>query len=107
MRRFILTAALVLASAAAQADGARSLITQAPSDESAVESSAPKAEASAPKYVARPAAVATEAEQPKSEAKKPLAEKATPARRVEKPRRQREATEARVIQELNRHGIFW
>lgn len=106
MRKFILTAALVLASAAAQAGDTRSLITQA-SDESAVESSAPKAESSAPKYVARPAAVATEAEQPKSEAKKPVAEKATPARGVEKPRRQRDATEARVIRELNRHGIYW
>jgi hypothetical protein len=106
MRRFILTAALVLASAAAQAGDTRSLITQA-NDEQAVESSAAKAEASAPKYVARPAAVAAEAEQPKAEAKKPVAENAAPARRVEKPRRQREATEARVIRELNRHGIYW
>jgi hypothetical protein len=33
--------------------------------------------------------------------------KPSPDRRAEKPRRQRQSTEARVIYELHRHGIHW
>jgi hypothetical protein len=121
MRKFILISAIVLASATAQAGESRSL-TLAASDEptaaapakaaetpKAAEASqaieAPKAEA--PKYVERPAAVETKTEQPtatqsNAEPAKPVAEK-----RAEKPRRKRYWNEARIINELHRHGIYW
>lgn len=104
MRKFILIAALVLASTAAQA-GDR--ITQVPSEEPLAAEQRP---VEAPRYVARPAAVEKAAEQPKpekAEAKKPVAEKTIRASRTERPRRRDDITEARVIQELNRHGINW
>jgi hypothetical protein len=61
----------------------------------------------APAYVARPAAVGAATEAPKAEATKPVAEKASRTTNSEKPKRRRESTEARVIRELNRHGIYW
>jgi hypothetical protein len=61
----------------------------------------------APKFVARPAAVGTATETAKVESSKPVAEKSTQTTRVEKPKRRRETTEARVIRELHRHGIYW
>jgi hypothetical protein len=119
MRKFILIAAMVLASATAQAGAVRSL-TLASNDEPAVSSQpktvapsvtaqpveAPKAveapaAAPAPTYVARPAPVETAAPAPQAETTKLVAAK------VEQPRRQRSSTEARVIYELHRHGIYW
>jgi hypothetical protein len=109
MRKFILIAAMVLASTAVQARD--NLITQLPSEEPAASEQKP---VEAPKYVARPAAVDKAAEQPKSEAKyekaeakKPVAEKSYKASRTERPFRRDDITEARVIQELNRRGINW
>ena len=99
MRKFILIAAMVLVSATAQAAGTRGL-TLASNDQPAMVE--PKA-AEAPKYVDRPAPVSATAEQPKVEAAKPVAE--TP--KAEKPKRKRGSTEARVINELHRHGIYW
>ena len=83
----------------------------------------PKAEV--PKYVERPAvveprtetirtetnnvetskAVAPKVEQPAAEPARPVARKS--ASKSEKPRRTRYWTEARIIRELNRHGIYW
>jgi hypothetical protein len=104
MRKFILIAAMVFVSATAQAGGTRTLITQASNDEpAATEQKAVEA----PKYVDRPSAVDTTAEQPKADATKPVADKTTAAPKVEKPKRRRESTEARVIYELHRHGIYW
>lgn len=134
MRKFILIAGFVLASAAAQAaDRGLSLagneIATVAAPAKAVEGlktaeapqalEAPKAEA--PKYVERPAviepkteATKTEAtnaeakvEQPAAEPAKPLARKTASTPRSEKPRRKRYWTEARIIRELNRHGIYW
>ena len=112
MRKFILLAALVLASTAAQASDKISMITQLPSEEPAAATERKPVET--PKYVARPSAVDKAAEQPKSEAKseraeakRPVAEKTTRASRTERPRRRDDITEARVIQELNRRGINW
>ena len=119
MRKFILIAAMVLASATAQAGPMRGLtlasndlpagaeptkpVEQKPAETpKAVE--APAA-SEAPAYVARPAAVGTAAAVP--ETTKPVAEKAGRTSSAEKPKRQRESTEARVIRELNRHGIYW
>ena len=114
MRKFILIAAMVLVSASAQAGGTRGL-TMASNDEPPVAeqpkaAEAPKAEApkaDTPKFVERPAAVEPSPDQPKSDPTK--ADQAKPAsdKRVEKPKHKRESTEARVIYELHRHGIYW
>jgi hypothetical protein len=116
MRKFILITAMVLASATAQAGVSRGL-TLASNDEPAVVEQAKPVEASkaveatkpveAPKYIERPAAVDTKAESPKTDAMKPVAEKDAQPLKAEKPKRQRETTEARVIYELHRHGIYW
>jgi hypothetical protein len=109
MRKFILIAAMVLISASAQAGVSRGL-TMASNDEQVVAdkpkiAETPKAEApkaDAPKFVERPAAVEPTADQPKADPTKPVSDK-----KVEKPKHRRESTEARVIYELHRHGIYW
>jgi hypothetical protein len=82
--------------------------------------------ADAPKYVERPAVVEPKAESnteaPKTASPKtqsanletPAAERARPAARrtasssrSEKPRRKHYWTEARIVRELHRHGIYW
>src|SRR3979490_1539659 len=114
MRQFILIAAMVLASATAQAGSSRNL-TMAANDQP-VAAEAPKATdkgteqpapSEAPKYVERPAAVDTATEAPKAEPATPVAEKNVETPKVEKPKRKRMSTEARVIYELHRHGIYW
>jgi hypothetical protein len=134
MRKFILIAGFVLASAAAQA-GDRSLslgseTTTVAAPAKATEGSktaevppaaeAPKAEA--PKYIERPAVVepkaeapkpdsiktqAAKVEQPAAEPAKPVARKTASTSKSEKPRPQRHWNEARIIRELHRHGIYW
>ena len=123
MRKLLLIAAMVLVSATAQA-GSRSL-TLAANDEPAAapqpraveqqpvvvqpatpqSAEAPRAVEApaatpAPNYVARPAPVEAAALAPQAEPTKPVA-------KVEKPKRRRDSTEARVIYELHRHGIYW
>jgi outer membrane biosynthesis protein TonB len=132
MRKFILIAGFVLASAAAQA-GERSLslsgsdvlaapapVTKAVDPSKTAEApqavDAPKSDA--PKYIERPAEVEPKVETPKAETPKaatPKVEQTTttePAKpvktaRAEKPRRKRYWNEARIIGELHRHGIYW
>jgi hypothetical protein len=133
MRKFILIAGLVLASATAQA-GERSLslagsdVQAAPVQAPAKIADAPKTaevpaatetpKTEAPTYVDRPAPVAPKAETPKAETPKAAAPKieettTEPAKPVktaksEKPRRkQRYWTEGRIIGELHRHGVYW
>jgi outer membrane biosynthesis protein TonB len=127
MRKFILITAMVLASASAQAGVSRGL-TLASNDEpvAAVEQAkeapketikeAPKAvetpSAETPKFVDRPAPVNTTTEAPKAEPAKAepaktVADKNPQTPKVEKPKRRRESTEARVIYELHRYGIYW
>ena len=130
MRKIILVAAMVLASASAQA-GDRSLSlsgaagpTVAPQ---ATPTAAPATQISdvapaveAPKYVDRPPAVSAPAPAPApAAATAPAATSTTstaapvattkPAKtaRVEKPKRKHEWTERRIISELHRHGIYW
>ena len=110
MRKFILIAALVLASATAQAGSSRNL-TMAANDPPAVaetngaDKATEQPASEAPKYVERPAAVETKAEM--AEPVKSVAEKNVETPKVEKPKRKRMSTEARVIYELHRHGIYW
>ena len=123
MRKFMLITAMVLVSATAHAGGQRSL-TLASSDEPAksVETKAgePKpadtkpaeaAPAEAPKYVERPAVVDTQpatqcqpAASTNADAPKVAPKETTTA---EKPKRRHQSTEARIISELHRHGIYW
>jgi hypothetical protein len=129
MRKFILITAMVLASATAQAGQSRSL-TMASNDDQAIvgqqpaasevtnpsdvksteaakpsETAAPAEAAKpvdAPKYVERPPAV-----EPAAEPAKTSPEKSSQVVKAEKPKHRRETTEARVIYELHRHGIYW
>jgi hypothetical protein len=111
MRKYFLITAMLLASATAQAGPVRSLTLASNEPPATVE--APKAAQTptateAPAYVARPSAVGTTTEAPKAaETTKPVVEKTTKSSRAEKPKRKRESVEARVIRELNRHGIYW
>jgi outer membrane biosynthesis protein TonB len=126
MRKLILIAGFVLASATAQAGEPRSLslasdvpTAAAPAPAAAPVAETPKtAEApqvtEAPKYVERPALGETKSEPAKTEqpaAAQPNVEPAKPAEktasRAEKPRHKRYWTEGRIIGELHRHGIYW
>ena len=105
MRQFILIAAMVLLSASAQAGVSRGL-TLASSEEPVVVEQpktvdTPKAVES-PKTVQRPAIVDTTTDQPKADSPKPA-----PDNKAQMPKHKRESTEARVIYELHRHGIYW
>jgi len=99
MRKLILIAAMVLASASAQAAGSRGL-TLASNDEpvASTQPAPAPAPADAPKHVERPSAIDSKTpEPPKMDAKQ-----AAKAKKLH-----RETTEARVIYELHRHGIYW
>ena len=118
MRKFMLITAMVLVSATAHAGGQRSL-TLASSDEPAKSVDTKRAEAKpaetppveAPKYVERPAVVDT---QPATQCQ-PAASTNADAPKVmskdiataEKPKRRHQSTEARIISELHRHGVYW
>jgi hypothetical protein len=116
MRKYMLIAAMVLVSATAQAGQGRSL-SLASNDEPAATEQPKAAEsakpvdaatpAEAPKYVERPAAVEPAAPAPAADQSKPVADKGVQPVKAEKPKRKRESTEARVIYELHRHGIYW
>ncbi|MGA7810583.1 hypothetical protein [Bradyrhizobium sp.] len=106
MRKLVLIASLVLASAAAQAGESRSLTLAANDDAATAQPApAPPAATDTPKYVERPAAVDTSvppAGQPKADAG------AKPSHaRVARPKHKPYWTEARVISELHRHGVYW
>ena len=113
MRRYFFITAVLLTSATAQAGPMRSL-TLASSEQPAVTGTeapkaveAPAAATDAPKFQARPAVAATPAEPAKAEKTTPVVDKPIKTSTVDKPKRKRESTEARVIRELHRHGIYW
>jgi outer membrane biosynthesis protein TonB len=114
MRKFILITAMVLASATAHAGGSRGL-TLASNDGAATAEPSKPVEAKSvdikpvetPAYVERPAAVDTKTEQPTAAEQPKPADKTAQAPRAEKPKHRHESTEARVIYELHRHGIYW
>jgi hypothetical protein len=107
MRKFVLVAAMVLASATAQAGVSRGL-TVASSDEPAaavqpksVETPKP---AEAPTYVARPAAVDTTTDAPKVDQARPGPERYTRAGRS---RHRHASIQGRIIYARHRYGIYW
>jgi hypothetical protein len=108
MRKLVLIAALVLVSATAQAGTSRGL-TMASNDEVTAAEQPKSAEApvEAPKYVERPAAVDTVAPAPKGDEPKSVADKDIHGPKAAKSKHHHESTEARVIYELHRHGIYW
>jgi hypothetical protein len=127
MRKLMLIAAAitVLSSATAQAGQTRSLTLASTNDQATTTDQAKPADttrmseaatpADAPKYVERPSAAGattttavpttTTAQPPVTDAAKPVASHTAKA---ERPRhRQHGWTEARIIGELHRHGIYW
>ena len=116
MRRFVLIAAIVLTSASAWADQPRGL-SLASNNETSAAAQGSTTEA--------PQAETAKVETPKDEASKAVpagndaapqpskADQVTPdharpaAAKTEKPKARRDTTEARVINELHRHGIYW
>jgi hypothetical protein len=127
MRKFILITAMVLASATAQAGGSRGLIL-ASNDEPMAAAPAQSTDtkpvdvkpvdvkpaetqpAETPKYVDRPSPVETKAAQPAGQCPCVAPQNAEAPRdtfKTVKPKRRHESTEARVIYELHRHGIYW
>jgi hypothetical protein len=137
MRKFILITAMVLVSATAQAGESRGLILASndepaaavpalstdikatdtkpvdakPADIKPVDVKPAEAQpAETPKYVDRPAAVDTKTRQSADQcpcAAPASADAPRDAVKTVKPKRRHESTEARVIYELHRHGIYW
>jgi hypothetical protein len=96
MRKLVLIAAIVLASTAANAGPSRSL-SLATADATPQVTAPPSTQATEPTAtVERPKPVTPEAAA-KDPADKPVA----------KPRQRHVSTEARIIYELHRHGIYW
>jgi hypothetical protein len=108
MRKLVLIAAMVLLSATAQAGTGRGL-TLASNDEvtAAEQPKAVEAPAETPKYIERPAPVDTATPAPKGDDAKTVADKDRHAPKAAKLKRHHDLTEARVISELHRHGIYW
>jgi hypothetical protein len=110
MRKFILVAAMVLASASAQAGASRGLVVAGVDEPVTAEqpktaetkttevktTETPKA-TEAPKFVERPPAVETTTDQAKP----------VPDKRADRPTRHRSSVRARIVYELHRHGIYW
>ena len=132
MRKFILITTMVLASATAQA-GSRGLtlasneepaatataqaVDTKPADAKPVDTKPVDAKpaeakpaevlpAETPKYVDRPAAVDSKPQQSADQCPC-TGSAAIDAPKTVKPKRRHESTEARVIYELHRHGIYW
>jgi hypothetical protein len=99
MRKLVLIAAITLASTAAFAGPSRSL-SLASADAAQPVTEQPKAQAAAPTTTVERAKPGT----PQEAAKDP----ATGDKPAEvKPKRRHVSTEARIIYELHRHGIYW
>ena len=124
MRKFILITAMVLVSATAHASGPRSLtlassdepvksVETRPAETKPAETKPAEATPETPKFVERPAVVDTKTEQPAAQCQPAPttaeAPKVTPkdVASSEKPKRRHQSTEARIISELHRHGIYW
>ncbi|MBR0819131.1 hypothetical protein [Bradyrhizobium liaoningense] len=111
MRKIILVAAMVLASASAHA-GDRSLslstATAAPQAATTTQISEVAPATEAPRYVERPPAVSAPAPAVATDpAVTATSKPATKTAKAGKPKHKRSWTEGRIISELHRHGIYW
>jgi|SRR5579872_2088794 len=116
MRRFILIAAMLLISASARADGARGL-SLASNDETVAAGQlqataapeAPLQNAEAPKVVGQPGDAAPQPPKADQANSNPIkSDQTRPAgRKSERQKFTRSPLEARVVDELHRHGIYW
>jgi hypothetical protein len=109
MRKLILIAAFVLASATAQAGGTRGLaLASGDGPAAATQPNAAEAPrpAETPKSVSRPAAVNL-SEQPQADEVRAGADRNTHMRRAERPRRKHGLSLTRVVYVLHRYGIYW
>ena len=117
MRKFVLIAAMILVSATAEAGQSRSLITASADEPAATQAkpaettksadtATPAATTETPRFVERPAAVdaTTPAE---ADSCKPTPRTAKIDTKTDKPRHKKYWTEARIVGELHRHGIYW
>jgi uncharacterized protein YdeI (BOF family) len=123
MRKFALIAAMILVSATVQAGQSRSLTTvsadqptvttqptaaEAPKIAQATTPAAPATPAETPTFVERPAVTTTTTpSQPNANDAKPVPQTGKIVNKADKPRHKRYWTEARIIGELHRHGIYW
>ena len=128
MRKLILVAAFTFLSAAAQAGVTRGLIVassdnqvdtvepskgpEKPADKTVDKAPQPietpkSTEDSKPSYAARPAGGDATPQAPQPDRARQGPENKGPIVRADRPRRKYESTEARVIYELHRHGIYW
>ena len=135
MRKFALIASLVLISATAQAGETRNLslasgdeattaqparpveaptvmeapsvtVKEAPRAE-VTTPAAPVAPAETPKFVDRPSPVTTTAEAPNADVAKPAKPVADKTAKADKPKHRHNWSEARIIGELHRYGVYW
>jgi pyruvate/2-oxoglutarate dehydrogenase complex dihydrolipoamide acyltransferase (E2) component len=100
MRKLILIAAISLVSATANAGPSRSLSLASSEPTAAAEQPKTEQAAAPPAAVERPKLIA-----PQEQAKAPVA--ADKPEVTAKPKTRHVSTEARVIYELHRHGIYW
>jgi hypothetical protein len=100
MRKFILIAAISVVSATANAGPSRSLSLASSERPAAAEQPNTEQPAAPPAVVERPKLV-----DPQEQAKAPVV--ADKSEVTAKPKTKHVSTEARVIYELHRHGIYW
>lgn len=107
MRKLILIAAMSLLASQAHAGGPRSLSLAATNASQATNQPATTAppQASAQTATTTPASHPPAA--PAQAATAPTATPAQPTAETAKPKHRQPSTEARVIRELHRHGIYW
>jgi hypothetical protein len=106
MRKIILVTALVLVSVSAQAGISRGLTLASSNDEPSSTADAPR---DVQKGVQKPVEKAVEKPVDTTAADQPGTDPSKPARETKaaKPKPTHRSTEARVIYELHRHGIYW
>jgi hypothetical protein len=103
MRKLILIASLLLLSASAQAGPSRSLTLASHQEASAEQPKAAEQTKPAQQVSDQPQAPAAKPAEQATATESKAADKTVDAR----PKRRNVSTEARVIYELHRHGIYW
>lgn len=113
MRKLILIATMSLLASQAYAGGPRSLSlaatnsSQQATEQPAAPVTPPSATPPANAQTATTTQASTAPAAPTQAATAPAATPAQPTTETAKPKRRQPSTEARVIRELHRHGIYW